>query len=409
VKEFSEGRLIVEDTIAVSRISAEVFAKYQHFDQGNRNTVLGMASYLAASFGASAAFIDGMNIFQGLDQAPSGVFSALADVDDNLPQAFLNVILFDKNFTPVKFDFDQVSTAAKVPVAEEGDPFSHPHERLYVNVDIEKEGFIYIYVSNESDQDMEVYFDDLRVVHQYSDVVGGGDYYPFGLPIPDRQITRERYRYGYQGQFAEKDEETGWNHFELREYDPVVGRWLVPDIFKVHWSPFLSMNNNPVNLVDPDGGCETGNCPPKPGDIKDNRIFDGENWLPMGREAVVNFASDYNFFQQERPYVMDTQRHLNHLFNQPVIKTWEPGLIDRWSKSDSFLAKATYGTVDGAYVTLHFFTPWEPDVHLNGEATQGRDKVTAFASAATTIMPATRAIPLLNVAKFSTLFKGTLF
>ena len=39
----------------------------------------------------------------------------------------------------------------------------------------------------------------------------------------------EKYRYGYQGQFAERDEETGWNHFELREYDPVIGRWLSID------------------------------------------------------------------------------------------------------------------------------------------------------------------------------------
>ena len=30
-------------------------------------------------------------------------------------------------------------------------------------------------------------------------------YYPFGLSISDRQITQEPYRYGYQGQFAEKD------------------------------------------------------------------------------------------------------------------------------------------------------------------------------------------------------------
>src|SRR5690606_11760735 len=68
------------------------------------------------------------------------------------------------------------------------------------------------------------------------------------------------YRFGYQGQFAEEDEETGWYHFELREYDAVIGRWLVPDPYGVHWSPYVAMNNSPMNAVDPDGGCENGDC-----------------------------------------------------------------------------------------------------------------------------------------------------
>ncbi|MEO1100187.1 MAG: RHS repeat-associated core domain-containing protein, partial [Bacteroidota bacterium] len=39
----------------------------------------------------------------------------------------------------------------------------------------------------------------------------------------------EYYRYGFQGEYSEEDPETGWNSFELRMYDPVIGRWLVPD------------------------------------------------------------------------------------------------------------------------------------------------------------------------------------
>ena len=100
----------------------------------------------------------------------------------------------------------------------------------------------------------EVYFDDLKVTHQYSEIVAGSDFYPFGLAIEDRQITREDYRYGYQGKFAEKDEETGWNHFELREYDAVIGRWNSTDPMGQHWSPYKGMGNNPVSSTDPDGG-----------------------------------------------------------------------------------------------------------------------------------------------------------
>jgi len=205
-------------------INAEVFAKYANFDGTNKTAITGLAGYLASAFGGAQTVIDGVNVFNEIDQTPSGVFSALSKVNDNLPKAFLTYVLFDKNMVPLAFDLDQVTTAAQIPKTA---PELQTHERLHVdNIQIEKEGFIYIYVSNLSDQNMDAYFDDLKVSHQYSDIVAGGDYYPFGLEISDRQIDREEYRYKYQGQYSEKDDETGWNHFELREYDPVVGRWI---------------------------------------------------------------------------------------------------------------------------------------------------------------------------------------
>jgi RHS repeat-associated protein len=63
-----------------------------------------------------------------------------------------------------------------------------------------------------------------------------------------------KYRYGYQGKYAEKDEETGWNHFELREYDPVIGRWTAVDPKGQYYSPYVGMGNDPVSGTDPDGG-----------------------------------------------------------------------------------------------------------------------------------------------------------
>ena len=73
------------------------------------------------------------------------------------------------------------------------------------------------------------------------------------------------YRYGYQGEFSEEDEETGWNSFELRMYDPVVARWISPDPARQYASPYVSMGNNPINLVDPDGAfAEGGGDDPEP-------------------------------------------------------------------------------------------------------------------------------------------------
>ncbi len=59
------------------------------------------------------------------------------------------------------------------------------------------------------------------------------------------------YRYNYQGQ--ELDQETGKVAFQLRLYDPRINRWMAPDPAQQYPSPYMSMGNNWVNQIDPDG------------------------------------------------------------------------------------------------------------------------------------------------------------
>ena len=75
---------------------------------------------------------------------------------------------------------------------------------------------------------------------------------PFGL---EQRTTQDgdNPRYTYQGDFAEKDGETGWNHFKAREYDPVIGRWTSVDPARQFHSPYVGMGNNPTSAIDPDG------------------------------------------------------------------------------------------------------------------------------------------------------------
>jgi len=84
------------------------------------------------------------------------------------------------------------------------------------------------------------------------------DYTPFGAVAkvwnnPD-QTQRETYRHGYQGQYAEQDTTTGWNAFQLRMYDPLIGRWLSTDPERQFSSPYNGMGNNPISGIDPTGG-----------------------------------------------------------------------------------------------------------------------------------------------------------
>jgi RHS repeat-associated protein len=81
-------------------------------------------------------------------------------------------------------------------------------------------------------------------------------YYPFGMNMPGSNhslIGNTQYRFGYQGQFAEKDPETGLNNFEARMYDARIGRWFSLDEVKRFHSRYLGMGNNPVSFIDKDG------------------------------------------------------------------------------------------------------------------------------------------------------------
>lgn len=101
------------------------------------------------------------------------------------------------------------------------------------------------------------------------------DYYPFGMPMPNKHTTDGNYRYAFQGQ--EKDPETGMEAFELRLWDGRLGRWLTVDPYHEFHSPYVGMGNNPISLIDPDGGST---------DDKRSPIFDKEgNFIAVDSEG----------------------------------------------------------------------------------------------------------------------------
>lgn len=81
--------------------------------------------------------------------------------------------------------------------------------------------------------EMSDHLGNVRAVYQKNlstgnaDVVSFTDYYPHGGAMPGRNyVGSPTYRYAYQGQ--EKDGETYLTNFELRMYDPRLGRWHAP-------------------------------------------------------------------------------------------------------------------------------------------------------------------------------------
>jgi len=116
------------------------------------------------------------------------------------------------------------------------------------------------------------------------------------------------YKHGYQGQFTEKDEEVNWDAFELRNWDGRLARWTSIDPYHQHWSPYLGMGNNPINLTDPDGG-KTDHW----------KVENGKATLldTKGDNIYVNdvLISDFNFTGQEGALAQIGTHYYNTFFS----------------------------------------------------------------------------------------------
>jgi len=150
-----------------------------------------------------------------------------------------------------------------------------------------------------------------------ADIKAYNDYYPFGMPMPNRNIEGQ-YRYAYQGQ--EKDPETGMEAFELRLWDARIGRWLTTDPAGQYSSPYLGMGNNPVSRVDPDGGEDndifTNSTTGESTEVVTNDAFDrtfvdgvltgtfDKGALDFGKFNITNTINDFSSFSSSQiPYV----------------------------------------------------------------------------------------------------------
>jgi len=135
---------------------------------------------------------------------------------------------------------------------------------------IPKNGYIYIYVANESPTN--VYFDNLNILHKKSNVSELNDYYPFGLLNQTQSQTNLSFdpmnNYQYQGK--EQQIQLGLNtlDFGLRHYDATLGRWGGQYPKMQYFNPYVAMGNNPVSMIDPDGGWNY--TPELPGDGMNN-------------------------------------------------------------------------------------------------------------------------------------------
>jgi RHS repeat-associated protein len=174
------------------------------------------------------------------------------------PKAYLNFVLFDDQFNlveensgvrQVKGEPDQLQTLAvdKMPVT--------------------KSGFLYVYTSNETQQD--VLFDNVTVAAVSGPLLEETHYYPYGLTMAGissnalKGVNYPENRKKYNGnelQNKEFEDESGleWTDFNARTYDQQIGRFQQIDPWvevgtQEMLTPYQFAYNNPVRYNDPDG------------------------------------------------------------------------------------------------------------------------------------------------------------
>lgn len=176
------------------------------------------------------------------------------------PKAFLNWMVIGEDYNAANSP-NHIGTI-QVPVCNAGDSLKQIVGPT--NMVLRRNGWIYIYVSNQSNQD--VFFDNLVVNLKHGPLVEQKDYYSFGMENPalSTQAIKQNYytnRIKYNGKELQNKEFTDGTGLEVddygsRIYDPQIGRWMSadPQANKFpSWSPYVYAFDNPVRFVDPDG------------------------------------------------------------------------------------------------------------------------------------------------------------
>ncbi|SKC85116.1 RHS repeat-associated core domain-containing protein [Ohtaekwangia koreensis] len=213
-------------------IKAEVYAKYLDTNKSNWSTaVTNLITSIANGTAATTTYVDGGAIGStGGTVNPFGSILNKGNETGTAPKAYLNYLVFDRDYNILDGGFVRVSEAAM----ESGTGIQHEHELLSKELVIKKPGYVYLYLSNDNvalgGSPVEVYFDDFMVEHTKSPVIQSDEYYPFGLTFNSYRRENSVFnKIKFQGQEHIDDLNLGWDSFKWRNHQPDIGRFFNVD------------------------------------------------------------------------------------------------------------------------------------------------------------------------------------
>jgi RHS repeat-associated protein len=169
----------------------------------------------------------------------------------NKPRSFINVLFFDE-------EFKTYPGAYKVSMVGDNSVIKDHNPELN-NLVAAKNGYVYVYCSNETPVD--VFFDNIQVVHSRGPVLEESHFYPFGLRmegISSRAAGELENRFHFNNHEDQENEFSDGSgmatiDFDARMYDAQTARFWQQDPMTEYmrrWSPYSFGFDNPVNFAD---------------------------------------------------------------------------------------------------------------------------------------------------------------
>ncbi len=181
-------------------VAMDVYGKYVEVETGSplSDLVAGYGSALSTAFGLPTVGEGVLTSTNISDLIANGNIGATANGGSYEVRAYLNYMLFDEDFVFIDAGYTPLTDAA---IQDPTSPVSNEHEQLHLDMPITQDGYIFMYLSNESDRVSMVYFDDFEITHTKL------------VPDLDHNPDLIAYRYGFNGK--EKDQSGEWG--DLRE------------------------------------------------------------------------------------------------------------------------------------------------------------------------------------------------
>ncbi len=395
-----------ENRKPVRRLQLSAWARFKIKASYSRAPI---QNIIASVLSGQYAYSNGLeSITQATNAFNAGLVGLAPQNGDNpnAPSAYLNYILFDSLYARKAAGAVQVPQAAGFEEPQRGSGYTNNNLLKFGNdIQVSQTGYLYIWVSNES-ENTEVWFDDLNVIHQKTLVAETTDYGVWGDVMREQkwEDLDTKYRYGYQGKYSEKDDETGWSHFELREYDDITGRWFQTDPEAQYYSPYIGMGNDPVNGIDEDGGKKVwysvdGRWENTSHNTFFHNLFYGTQKFVGGKRVSDDFFWGVTQTLNPRPWTGELSAYVPNLWAQ------NKETIDNSHAIWRIPGQYVYGVMDNTYVMLQRV---KDRYHLDGFAvtnSEGQEALVGMLSLGFGKSgPSTK---VLSASQFSSKFKGT--
>jgi RHS repeat-associated protein len=232
------------------KVKIDAWGKFTNVTSNGSN-VANFASALLAAFGVAApvggdpgSISTALNTWGGLVGGGSG------GTNPGAPKAFVNIVVFDKNYKLLDAAWDGISATAE----QVGATPVVAHDLMSREYTIKEEGYVYMYVSNENPTIVDVYFDDITMTHTKGNVIQYNEYYAFGLQTANswtRENTTGNNFLGNGG--TELNTTSNLYDLHFRNYDPILGRMNQVDPMATKYASLTPYNfafNDPVYYND---------------------------------------------------------------------------------------------------------------------------------------------------------------